>query len=223
MKIQAAAPLAHLAADVRTSTLERQVALLCNASAQVISLLGHYVSHTDENDENEQPPMSANVLDGGCRASIENTLLNVLSRMDDILTDKARWEAYTAIDQMGFREAEVKMKALEEAEKVVESQNRPSNRLSVSLYQTTDGMWMAIIPTSPDPGALFGLGKSPEEALRDFDVRFGTALSAAQTSPPPTVTVEPEAPGQKQSRKRRKTDENTTGSSGAGNETRPKR
>lgn len=191
---------AHVAADLKTQTLERQLAALCNTSAQIIALLGHFLAAEDEMEEEAQPGMS--VLDGGTRACIENSLIKTLNRMDDILDDEDRWKPYKSIEALGEKEAVTKLRTVEIAEKLAQDQLRPSTKIATTLVQTQDGQWLTVIQGSPEPGMLYGIGNTPAQSLEDFDSKFTKELNDPVPPQTPEQPAQPKAEEAKPKRRK---------------------
>ena len=110
------------------------------------------------------------------RIALENTLIKACDRLDKILSDDRRW----SIDyQMGledeFKKSHANNVAFLEAQRTAaEEVASPHFQHRPKLAKSQDGqLWIAILGDENDlDNAITGIGRTPEEALQEFDKNF---------------------------------------------------
>lgn len=114
-------------------------------------------------------------LDGGTECAAVTTFIKVCSRLDMMLDDVTRWKLedhdklYESIIET-HRVQQNFVKEQTEAAKVVQ---RPSYLLRPTLAVAPDNFYVAYWGNiSEVGGALIGRGRTPAEALADFDQAF---------------------------------------------------
>lgn len=113
-------------------------------------------------------------LDGGAQASAVATFCNVCQRIDDMVSDKARWGTqthdvlYENIQKHYESQIEFTKAQTEAAKGLV----RPSFQLKPTLGVIPQGFVAYYGDLSKEAGAIIGIGGTPEEALADFDAAF---------------------------------------------------
>lgn len=129
------------------------------------------------------------------RIAAELTFMKACERLDSILDDSARWgvsnhsklnEAIASVHKTQERVLKAQLNHLEQA-------SRPSNRLRPTIATYGLGHFLAIWGSLDKPGmAIIGRGKTPAEALTDFDAAFHRTPNEQITAiddmlvPPPT-------------------------------------
>lgn len=137
----------------------------------IVQTMGQFLAHPDVDPANPHKPGGA--MDGGARASAEVTFIKACERLDSILDDKTRWDleiqrllelhlAKLMRDQMVFLQAQTAASL---------ALNTPSYLHQPTIINAGNGDFVALLG-DPDKPACIGLGKSPAEALADFDKSF---------------------------------------------------
>lgn len=113
-------------------------------------------------------------LDGGVRSSVENSILGVCNRIDEIISDSPRWtlEKQNALED-----------SLLATHKSIQRTNEiacaPHSRFHPRLASLPDGMWIAFLGNVDDlENALVGCGDSPQAAIKSFDMLFNGEIPA---------------------------------------------
>jgi hypothetical protein len=148
--------------------------------------------------------------DGGYLAAAEVTFANACDRLDQILTDSARWEVDTqtsseAIARVAKEAQEKHNKLLEAQAEQVRNQNRPCYMLRPSIYRRVDGKFAAVYGDIKNPsGCLYGIGDTPLKAMENFDRAYESLPEGDEGEPEPVKKkprkIEPPA-AKKQRRK----------------------
>lgn len=168
----------------RESITEQQVATVL----AVIHNLQPYLLEQVVELGSKEPPE----LDGGAKTAAVNTFVQACHRMDEILSQPDRWaikthdELYTAIIDTHKKQQEF----LHEQSESVKQLRRPSYQLRPTLAVAGND-YIAFFGDISRPGcALVGRGKTPNEALLDFDAAFNRipddqfAVIANSVNPP---------------------------------------
>ncbi len=144
-------------------------------AAQVQILLN--IVHTLEGalsggtEYSSQPKAS---LDGGARSSLETTLIHTCGRLDSILEEKKNWgveaqdEVFDAIIATHKAQTEFLISQKLSADEI----RRPSFQLRPNIVRAEVGFAAIYGDISTPNGHIIGVGKTPEEALLDFDAAF---------------------------------------------------
>jgi len=150
----------------RESITEQQIATVL----AVIHNLQPYLLEDVVDLGAQQPP----ALDGGAKAAAITTFVQACSRMDEILAQPDRWvlgkhdELYQALVSTHQKQQEF----LAEQSATVRELRRPSYQLRPTLAVAGED-YIAFFGDISRPGcALVGRGKTPHEALLDFDAAF---------------------------------------------------
>ncbi len=113
-------------------------------------------------------------LDGGVKSSAVSTFIRACNRLDVLLEDTTRWEL-SSVDELFKTLTEthrLQQTLFSEQVKSVKELRRPSYQLRPTLA-IIEGGYMAFFGDITQPGkALIGRGKTPKEALEDFDSAF---------------------------------------------------
>lgn len=150
----------------RESITEQQVATIL---AVIHNLQPYLLEQVVELGHQNPPP-----LDGEAKSSAVATFVQACNRMDEILSQPDRWsikthdELYTAIIETHKKQQEF----LHEQSESVKQLRRPSYQLRPTLAVAGND-YIAFFGDISRPGcALVGRGKTPNEALLDFDAAF---------------------------------------------------
>lgn len=150
----------------RESTAEQQV----HTALSVLHALLPYVL-----EPNREPGKEVKEMDGGVECAVVATFVKACNRLDAMLDDQSRWKLedhdklYEALiktheSQQGF------LKAQTDAADIVQ---RPSYQLRPVLAIDADNFYLAVWGDMTKAGcALIGRGRTPAEALADFDAAF---------------------------------------------------
>lgn len=123
----------------------------------------------------------AKELPGESKPAAENLLVAVCEKLEEIVKDKQRW----SLDKQRQLEADF-MKAHQKNMEYLEHQTQaaynittPHFRFHPTLARTQTGLFAAVLGNPADPdNAIIGLGRTPEEALRNFDEMFNEGVPA---------------------------------------------
>src|SRR6266540_4259033 len=153
----------------RESVTEHQIIMLLN----MINVLSPFILGQRTYSEFVEPAK----LDGGAACSASVTFINVCNRLDDLLEDETRWNI-SSHDDLYAHIAQVQaaqVHFLHEQAEAVRSTRRPSFQLRPTL--ANDGeKFLAFFGDLNRPGhAVIGIGRTPNEALKDFDLAFDRA------------------------------------------------
>jgi hypothetical protein len=125
-------------------------------------------------------------VDGGVHCAAVATVIKVMDRLDSILDDPKRWdmtsqsrlmdsitELYAQQNRLYAAQVEFTVTQTESARQL----QRPSFKLRPEIAEM-DGQFVAYWGNIDVKGrAIFGLGKTPNEALVDFDKAFDRATN----------------------------------------------
>ena len=118
-------------------------------------------------------------LDGGVKNSVETTLIHACSRLDDILTDPARW-TFAMQEHL-----EYKLAALYHEEtiwrqaqtRMINEHNSPHYNYNPTIIKLDTNEYIAIMGDPQDmDNAVYGVGESPAQALEAFDTVFNGGM-----------------------------------------------
>jgi len=150
----------------RESIAEQQV----NTALNILNHLAPYILAP-----HREFPHLPKELDGGTECAAAATFVKVCARLDAMLDDNSRWkledhdQLYAAILE-SHRVQQVFVAEQIEAAKVVQ---RPSYQFRPTLAVAPDNHYVADWGNLSEPGgALIGRGRTPAEALVDFDQAF---------------------------------------------------
>jgi len=149
---------------VTTGQLQNAIGV---CSMAVTALINPWRGFVDSEDAPKNPE---------ARIALENTLIKACDRLDKILSDDRRW----SIDyQMGLEDEFKKSHAanlafLESQRDAAAEVASPHFQHRPKLAKSQDGqLWVAILGDEKDlPNAVVGMGRTPDEALREFDKNF---------------------------------------------------
>lgn len=150
---------------VTTGQLQNAITV---CSMAVTALINPWKGFVADGDETPKVPEA--------RIALENTLIKACDRLDKILSDDRRW----SIDyQMGLEDEFKKshafnLKFLEAQSAAAEEVASPHFQHRPKLAKSADGkLWVAILGDESDvSNAVVGMGRTPEEALAEFDKNF---------------------------------------------------
>lgn len=150
----------------RESTAEQQV----HTALSVLHALLPYVL-----EPQREPGKEVKEMDGGVECAVVATFVKACNRLDAMLDDPSRWrlEDHDRLYDSMVKSHEAQqgfLKAQTDAANIVQ---RPSYQLRPVLAQTLDNLYIAYYGNPQvDGGCLIGRGKTPKEALEDFDRAF---------------------------------------------------
>lgn len=155
----------------REQVTNLQVSTLLSSLA---TILPYYRRSGGWKDDDDDSPRTHRT-DGGAQMAMENTIVNICDRLDEIMTDQTRW----GMESTNTLEKHLAMLYTEHAKTLKLQQQqlyelaRPSNRHNPSMFRLRDGSWLAILGRIEDiDNAIVGVGGSPEQALEAFDEMF---------------------------------------------------
>lgn len=153
----------------RESTTQHQFAVLLS----VMNTLNPYLLMHAALREVENTP----ALDGGVASSASLTFINVCNRMDAMLADKSRWDTathdrlYDAIQAVQMAQVAF----LHEQAESAKALRRPSVQLHPTLANDGEKIIAYYGDITRVGYAIIGVGRTPAEALLDFDRAFDRA------------------------------------------------
>jgi len=161
-------PTAQLIFPNREAVTTGQLQNAMMVCSTAITGLIHW--HRDDEESKYTPQ------DSEARIALENTLITACARLDKILIDDRRWSIEY---QMGLENEFKKSHAsnlafLESQQKASEEVASPHFQHRPRLAKSEDGqLWVAIMGDEKDlDNAVLGIGRTPEEALAEFDKNF---------------------------------------------------
>lgn len=145
-------------------------------------------------------------IDGGVACAASVSFVNLCSRLDAILADNSRWDTllhdrlYASIENV--QKAQVEF--LKEQAASAKAVRRPAFQLRPTLASSGDD-FLAVFGDISKPGCyIVGRGKTPNEAMEDFDKAFDrttaeqllmVANDQGITFEPTEQKIEPKPPG----------------------------
>lgn len=151
-----------------------------------------------------------NSSDIGCQVHLnvaaekaaEDTYVIVMAQLRNIVDDMPRWQLDVSDGDRYVESLATAQRELAEHQKnVAQQQSLPHRQLNPRLRLFDIG-WVAWLGKEEEPqrGELAGVGVSPVDALRHFDIAFFAKLQSEKPSPPPPEP--PARPAQKPRKKR---------------------
>jgi hypothetical protein len=117
------------------------------------------------------------------RIALENTLIKACDRLDKILADDRRWsiEYQMALEAEFKKSHAMNFAFLESQQKAADEVASPHFQHRPKLAKSQDEqIWIAVLGDEKDlNNAVVGMGRTPEEALQEFDKNF----QGKETSP----------------------------------------
>lgn len=150
----------------RESTAEQQV----HTALSVLHALLPYVL-----EPQREPGKEVKEMDGGVECAVVATFVKACNRLDAMLDDPSRWrlEDHDRLYDSMVKSHEAQqgfLKAQTDAANIVQ---RPSYQLRPTLAIDGDAQYIAVWGDITKAGcALIGKGRTPAEALADFDAAF---------------------------------------------------
>ena len=114
-------------------------------------------------------------VDGGVLAAAESAFIRCCDRLEDVLAEKDRWtmQAQNAIEHQLGKAYDAQADFYRSQTALTDLAQKPHTRYRPSLMPTTDGSYVAFLGSANDlEHSIFGIGGSPEEAMRAFDEVF---------------------------------------------------
>jgi hypothetical protein len=145
-------------------------------NAQVSNLLSIFIPAFNfmlANPEVEQTHGGKN--DGGARAAVETTLINICNRFDAIIADEPRWTLtnHGSLEDSFKQVYQQHARMLSEQANAYAEINTPHARLKPSLLKLPDGSWVAFLGDLNDiNNAVVGTGTCPANAVAAFDAMY---------------------------------------------------
>lgn len=138
-------------------------------------------------------------MDGGVVSAASATFIRVTAKLDDLLSDDARWNlAETKTLHASLMQTqELQQTFLATQTESVREVQRPSFQLRPELI-TSEGKYYAVYGDINTPNYLVGEGSTPDGAMRDFDAAFLKApeeqIRLLPAAPEPIPEPVPETP-----------------------------
>lgn len=145
----------------------------------IINTTGQFLVQPDIDAANPHKPGGS--MDGGARTSAELTFCKACERLDTILADTARWdlELQRLLELHTVKLMNEQMLFLRAQTKASEALATPAYMHQPTIINAGDGNFVALLG-DPEAPACLGVGRSPEEACRDFDKSFTGGVTASQ-------------------------------------------
>lgn len=164
--------------DKKENPIHRNVHTLVSAISNLIQM-----QNLVERDADTEMERDA-ALDGGVHLATSMSIINLCSRLDLLAEDDEAWAGKSMSEAMADDlEVEVQAKQLEAATEHlagVKQAYRPCYLLKPAM-RCVEGIWWAVYGDGDLEGKLVGTGKTPEEALADFDINFKKANDDQKT------------------------------------------
>jgi len=145
------------------------------------TILGNFLNHSIAIDSENT---TGGPRDGGVRAAVETTLINVCDRLDQVMAEKGRFDLATQNNletqlSEGFKQNIRMLSAQAEAYEEIVS---PHHRLKPTLVKIGPGSWLAFCGDATNlDNALVGMGDCPARAIDAFDALFKGQVPAHLT------------------------------------------
>jgi len=113
--------------------------------------------------------------DGGARMAIENTVINVCSRLDTMLAEEPRWSLanHESLEDAFKQVYTQHARMLAEQANAYAEINSPHHNLKPTLVKIPEGSWVAFLgDLSHIEDAIVGVGSCPAHAIEAFDAMF---------------------------------------------------
>jgi hypothetical protein len=142
-------------------------------------------------------------LDGGVRSALEMVAITMCNRLADVASDSTRWTAKPGLDRWA-QEAALRTAALaelEERREAIRVASSPAIRMQAGVIRRGDEFCVFV----GKPGTqtfFFGLGKTVEEAIAEFNRQFALPVDKINT-----VVIDNDAPQPKPTRKKKDTND----------------
>ena len=114
-------------------------------------------------------------LDGGTKAAISGTIIEVCNRLGQMMGEKSRWDIgeYVGLTNEMKKMYEENTKLIVAQRAAYEDATSPHARYKPSLVKLGNGKWLAIAGDLGNiDNALVGIGDYPEQAVEQFDALF---------------------------------------------------
>jgi len=170
----------------RESTTQMQIA----SAMSVIHALQPYLLYHPTQEPEDRPE-----LDGGAVASATVTFSKACERLDKILEDESRWsiDPHNGLIEALTRSQEAIRRFNEENVLTVQGLRRPSRQFQPQFAISGD-VFLAFAGDPSFPGGqIIGRGKTPAEALLDFDAAFHRVVQEQLHFAEQPKPVEPES------------------------------
>lgn len=142
-----------------------------NTLLNVAGLLANVLTNPMREFEGVPSP----ALDGGIKTSAEASFINACNRIDEIVSDPARW-TFKMQEHLEYKLGEIYSREiqLKEAQlKSVNEVNSPHFLYKPTLVRLKDGTYAAILGDLNDvDNSLVGVGLTPADAMKSFDEAF---------------------------------------------------
>jgi len=155
-----------VALSTRESINAQQINLLLQTAQSLVGCL-----RLPGVDWNAEQPRE---LDGGAKIALEQSLIRVCARIDDVMTNPERWtfEPISGLEKKMSEMYEQHTALLKAQTNLAEQSAKPHMRYRPNLV-LHNGIWIAILGSLQDvDNSVIGIGSSPLEALANFDGFF---------------------------------------------------
>ena len=144
-------------------------------------------------------------VDPRVKEAAARTYESAALQLRNLLDEQPRWGPVDP-EVEGFVEqlAQSNLEVAEAQKRLLLERTRPCFVIGATLHRiVVEGQpgWLAAVGKEPDPNSLVGLGLSPEQALRAFDVAYRKAEAQKPAEPDATPSPEPSAAPKKRAKK----------------------
>lgn len=159
----------------RDTVTHLQVQTLLGALNNVMHALHHAPVRRDD-DESKPLYSEASI-------AAQTTFIKICARLDSIVDDSSRWNFETQETLEANLDALYKQNIayLKEKTEHIKNLNLPHRRTGAKMGRLDDGSFVCFLGDSPDEAPLVGVGNTPAEAQRCFDMLFNGEVPTSLT------------------------------------------
>lgn len=164
---------------IRDAATAQQVNTVLGILGMALSSLNSISRLKLDMDDNEESDEYKHVITGESRVAAETTFINSCERLDKILKDDSRWSMEHQDREERNRQAIVdsQLELQRQQTALAAEMTTPHFRYRPTVARATDGDWIAFIGDPNDlRNAIVGVGQKPQEAIDDFDKKFGEPM-----------------------------------------------
>lgn len=164
---------------IRDAATAQQVNTVLGILGMALSSLSSISRLQLDMEDNDEDDGYKHVITGESRIAAETTFVNACERLDKILQDESRWsmahQDRIEKDRQDMVKAQMTLQHHQAA--LAAEMTSPHFRYRPTVARATDGDWIAFIGDPNDlRNAIVGVGQKPQEAIDDFDKKFGEPM-----------------------------------------------
>lgn len=169
---------------IRDAATAQQVNTVLGILGMALSSLSSISRLQLDMEENNEDEGYKHVIVGESRVAAETTFINSCERLDAILKDDSRWsmehQDRVEKDRQDMVKSQLALQYYQAA--LAAEMTLPHFRYRPTVARATDGDWIAFIGDPNDlRNAIVGVGQKPQEAIDDFDKKFGDPMPEVVT------------------------------------------